>query len=119
MPDFEGDLPRKKRGWARMRELNDHDAAERQALETELFANLGRTPVAIDRIAVETLVASVIRARRLRAGGKSDAEERKIILQSIRATGIRPPPPAAPAEEVDDPYGLLLAPDEADEEPET
>jgi hypothetical protein len=95
MPNNDDDRPRLKRGWARSRELDAQDAADRLALEAELYASLGRTPVAIDKIAVETLVASVVRARRLRAAGKSDAEERKTILQAIRATGIRPPPAGA------------------------
>lgn len=114
MPDNEEAEPHLKRGWARMRELDQADAVERDALETELLGYLGRTPVAIDRIAVETLVASVVRARRLRARGKSDAEERKIILQSIRATGIRPPP-AGSGDADTGPSGLFIDDDDADE----
>jgi hypothetical protein len=62
-----------------------------------LLACLGRTPEAIDRISVETLVASVVRARRLRAQGKNDVEERRLVLQAVRATGIRPQVASAPA----------------------
>jgi hypothetical protein len=120
MPDLDDDQPRKKRGWARVRELDARDAIDRQTLETELFANLGRPPVAIDRIAVETLAASVIRARRLRAVGKNDAEERKTILQAIRATGIRPPPAAAGAPPTLEAQlsALGYAPPDSDDEPD-
>lgn len=106
MLDSDDNRPRRKRGWARMRELDAQDAAERQALEAELLACLGRDPGAIDRIAVETLVASVIRARRLRLAGKNDTEERRIILQSIRATGIKPAPAELP--EPPSPYAMLF-----------
>uniref|UniRef100_UPI00132F943C hypothetical protein n=1 Tax=Bradyrhizobium sp. USDA 3458 TaxID=2591461 RepID=UPI00132F943C len=41
------------------------------------------------------LAAAAVRARRLRESGKNDSEERKTILQAIRATGLRPSPAQA------------------------
>lgn len=35
----------------------------------------------------------MVRARQLRAQGKSDAIERRTTVQIIRATGLKPPPP--------------------------
>ncbi len=80
-----------------MIELAREAAAERAPLEAALLAGLGREPAALDIIAVETLAATVVRARRLRADGRSDADERKTIVQVIRATGLRPAPAAPTA----------------------
>jgi hypothetical protein len=91
-----------------MKELAAEAAAERAPLEAALIAGLGREPAALDIIAVETLAATVVRARRLRAAGRNDAEERKTLVQIIRATGLRPSPPAAPTEQQCDPFGLFI-----------
>lgn len=80
-----------------MMELAVAAEADRAKLEAAILAEIGRTPSTLDQIAAETLSASVIRARRLRAVGKSDAEERKTILQAVRATGLRSAAPTAPA----------------------
>jgi hypothetical protein len=84
------------RGGKRMLELAVTAEAERAKLEAAILSEIGRAPSALDQIAAETLSASVIRARRLRAAGKSDAEERKTILQAVRATGLRSSAPSAP-----------------------
>jgi hypothetical protein len=101
-------LPPRKGGRARMRELAAEAAAERAPLEAALIAGLGREPTALDLVAIETLAATVIRARRLRATGRNDADERKTLVQIIRATGLRPSPPAAPTEQQSDPFGLFI-----------
>ena len=99
--------PPLSRGWKRAKELQRETEREFDELKTALVACLGRDPTAVDIVAVEVLVASVISARRLRAQGKNDADERKTVLQAIRATGLKPPPPTAPAEQ-SSPYGILL-----------
>jgi hypothetical protein len=85
------------RGQKRMLELAVIAEAERVKLESAILAEIGRPASTLDKIAAETLSASVVRARRLRALGKSDSEERKTILQAVRATGLRSAAPTAPA----------------------
>lgn len=85
-------------GRARSRQLAAEAALERAPLETELRESLGRIPNAVDKLAIETIAATAVRARRLRADGRNDAEERRLLTQLLRATGLRPAPaaPAAP-----------------------
>jgi hypothetical protein len=85
-------------GRARSRQLAAEAAAERAPLEAELRESLGRIPNAVDKLAIETIAATAVRARRLRADGRNDAEERRLLTQLLRATGLRPAPaaPAAP-----------------------
>jgi hypothetical protein len=85
-------------GRARSRQLAQEAAAERAPLEAELRESLGRIPNAVDKLAIETIAATAVRARRLRADGRNDAEERRLLTQLLRATGLRPAPaaPAAP-----------------------
>ncbi len=89
-------IPPLKTGRARMKELAVEAAAERAPLEAELRAGLGREATPIDKLAIETIAATAVRARRLRADGRNDAEERQLLTQLLRATGLRPAP-AAPA----------------------
>jgi len=84
--------PQLRRGAARMKELAQESARERIALAADLLADLGRPPTAADRIAVETIAATAIRARQLRAFGRNDAEERRLLAQLIRASGLKPAP---------------------------
>jgi len=100
----------KVRGKRRMKELSGTYDSARAQLEADILSDLGREPSAIDRIAAETLAASVIRARRLRATGKSDADERKTVVQVIRATGLRPAP--VQAAEPPNPYAMLFDTDD-------
>jgi len=85
-------------GRARSRQLAQEAAAERAPLEAALRESLGRIPNAVDKLAIETIAATAVRARRLRADGRNDAEERRLLTQLLRATGLRPAPaaPAAP-----------------------
>jgi hypothetical protein len=83
-------------GRARSRQLAQEAAAERVPLEAELRAGLGREATPIDKLAIETIAATAVRARRLRADGRNDSEERRLLTQLLRATGLRPAP-AAPA----------------------
>jgi hypothetical protein len=85
-------------GRARSRELAAEAAAERAPLEAELRESLGRIPNAVDKLAIETIAATAVRARRLRADGRNDAEERRLLTQLWGAPGLRPAPaaPAAP-----------------------
>jgi hypothetical protein len=83
-------------GTARRKELVAAFEAERHEVEAGLIRDLGRPPSARDRLTIETLSASLIRARRLRAVGRSDLEERRLIVQLQRAIGLRPQPIEAP-----------------------
>lgn len=67
------------------------DEAERQALERELLADLHREPSVTERIAVETLSAQVIRARRMRQTGRHEQAEmaERLITRSLGRLGIR------------------------------
>jgi hypothetical protein len=84
------------RGATRMRQIAVEAEAERAALAAELVAGLGRPPSAIDQIAVEVLSSTTVRARRQRKLGKSDREDARILVQAVRAFGIRPAPAAPP-----------------------
>jgi hypothetical protein len=91
------DQPRLSRGWRRMQEIAHESEAERRAIEAGLVADLGRPATAVDRIAIETLSAAMVRARRLRAKGKGDTEQTRLIAQLLRATGIKSAPAAGAA----------------------
>jgi hypothetical protein len=52
---------------------------------------------AVDLIAIETLSAAMVRARRLRATGKNDVEQTRLIVQLLTATGIKSAPATEPA----------------------
>jgi len=82
------------RGRIRMREIARESEAERKAIEADLLASLGRTATPLDRIAAESISAAVVRARRLRACGRDDSEQRRQIAQLMRASGFRPDKPA-------------------------
>lgn len=86
-------------GRSRRRQLAIEAEAERRVIEAELLRDLNRPPTASDRIAIETISATTIRARRLRADGRSDAEERKLIAQLMRASGLKPQPIVPPPPE--------------------
>ena len=77
------DQPRLSRGWRRMQEIAQESEAERRVIEAGLLVDLGRPPNAVDRIAIETLSAAMVRARRLRAMGKSDTEQMRLIAQLL------------------------------------
>jgi hypothetical protein len=89
--------------------------AERKALEASILANLGRPPTALDVIAAETLSATAVRARRLRACGRSDHSERQLLVQATRASGLRPQPPAAPKDDPATNWETYLATDDAED----
>jgi len=95
-----------KRGSARMREIAAEDGAKREALEAELLASLGRTPAPIDKLTINAIAATHIRAERLRQAGRSDLEERRLLTQLLRTSGLRPAPPTQP--EQSGPYGLFV-----------
>src|SRR5215831_5977678 len=83
-------------GRARMKEIAREDAEKRQRLVADLLAGLGRAPTALDKLTIENLAAAHVRADRLRSVGRSDLEERRLIIQQQRALGMKP----APAEPV-------------------
>jgi len=86
----------RQRGLARMKEIALEDADRRRRLVADLIADLGRIPTALDRMSIENLAAAHVRAERLRSSGRSDIEERRVVLQAQRALGMKPAP-AAPA----------------------
>ena len=98
--------PHLARGRARMRELAQQSAAERDKLAAEILAGLGRAPSAIDRIAAANLAALHVRANRIEASGRDASAIRKQIIQATRATGFKPQPAAsqkpAPLKAIDD-----------------
>ena len=77
------DQPRLSRGWRRMQEIARESETERRAIEAELLLDLGRPANVVDRIAIETLSAAMVRARRLRATGKNDVEQTRLIAQLL------------------------------------
>ncbi|WP_143199513.1 hypothetical protein [Bradyrhizobium sp. NAS80.1] len=87
-------------GRARRRELAAEAEAERREIEAGLLRDLGRPATATDLIAIETISATAVRARRLRADGRNDEAERKLVAQLMRASGLKPEP-AAPAAKPD------------------
>jgi hypothetical protein len=72
-----------------------------------LLAGLGREAAAVDIVAIEALSSATINAHRKRAAGRNDSAELKLIAQLLRATGLKPPPPTAPAERQPDPFGMF------------
>jgi hypothetical protein len=98
--DDEKTAPQKRRGGGgkrRMKQLASLAATERDVLVAEILADLGRAPSALDKIAAESIAAAVLRARDLRAQGRDDLEQQKMIAQLLRATGLRPDKKAPPA----------------------
>jgi hypothetical protein len=89
----------RRRGQARMQELAAEAETERQALADEIIAGLGRPATALDRIAIESIVSAAVSARQLRAQGRNDLEQQRLIAQLLRATGLRPHKPAPPKQE--------------------
>jgi hypothetical protein len=76
---------------------SSHVHLDLSASEAGLLADLGRPPTAVDRIAIETLSTAMVRARRLRATGKNDVEQTRLIAQLLKATGIKSAPATGPA----------------------
>jgi hypothetical protein len=77
------DQPRLSRGWRRMQEIAHESEAERRAIEAALLADLGRRATAVDRVAIETLSAAMVRARRLRAMRRNDTEQTRLIAHLL------------------------------------
>ena len=117
MPEIDDDKSRRSRGWKRMRELDQQETADRLALEAELVADLGRRPTALDRIAIEFIASAAVKARRLRAAGKDDVEQQRLIAQLLRATGLKPDKPvSAKQEDFSDQMQRLAMPQGGDDE---
>jgi hypothetical protein len=85
-----------KAGQVRMIAVSRQLEAERKALAASLLSGLGRPVTMVDEIAAETLSSAIVRARRLREIGKSDAEMLKLVVQASRAFNLKPQPPAPP-----------------------
>ncbi len=92
-------------GRRRQLEIAREDEAKRQQLATDLLDGLNRAPSAADRITAATLAATVVRADRLRSAGRSDLEERRLVVQLQRAIGMKP----APAESTAKPSNAATA----------
>ena|SRR5690349_2966291 len=94
--------PRKTlRGKARVLELAAENERDRLALEDKLVRDLGRGPTPVEAVAIETLSATMIRARKLRSQGRADLEERKLIKQLLSQLDIKTSPTAQPAESME------------------
>jgi hypothetical protein len=67
---------------------------ERQQVEAALIADLGRQPSASERIAIETLSAETVRARRMRQYGRherAEMSERLVLRTLARLGGVTKP----------------------------
>jgi hypothetical protein len=84
------------RGRRRMQEIAAEDEVEVRRLVAARLALLGREPTEDDRLFAEMIAVTATRARRLRARGKSDLDERRLLTQLFRASGWRPSPPEPP-----------------------
>jgi hypothetical protein len=71
-----------KKGRARVRELAAEAAAQREPLEADLLAGLGREPSPIDRLAVETIAATAILAG---TNDYPDAEDKEQKIAEVSA----------------------------------
>jgi hypothetical protein len=75
------DQPRLSRGWRRMQEIAHESEAERHVIEAGLLADLGRPPTAVDRIAIVTLSAAMV--RKVASNGKkrrrTDTLDRAVV----------------------------------------
>ena len=85
---------RARRGWVRMREIAREDQVAIENLTASLLGGLGRPPTAVETIQAEALAVTMVRARRLRASGRSDAGERARLEQLLDASsfGVNPAP---------------------------
>ena len=79
-------------GRARRRELAAQFEAERREVEAGLLRDLGRPATERDRLAVENLSATVVKARWLRRDGRDDSDERRLLVQQMRGLGLKPAP---------------------------
>jgi hypothetical protein len=87
------------RGAARMKEIAAEAEIERNALVAEILSDLGRPATALDRIAAQSIASAHIKACRLRALGRDDLDQQRLIAQLVRATGLKPDKPAPPKQE--------------------
>jgi len=96
-----GDTPRSGlKGRARMMEIAAANAVEIRGLVAGLLEGIGRPPTVADEIAAEVIASTVVRGRRQRENGHSDAMERRALPALMRAwppsSQPRPDPRAAP-----------------------
>jgi hypothetical protein len=82
------------RGKRRQQQLAAEAEIERQQVEAALIADLGRQPSASERIAIETLSAETVRARRMRQYGRherAEMSERLVLRTLARLGGVTKP----------------------------
>jgi hypothetical protein len=118
MSQFESgkDDARRQRGRDRMKEIAREDEAERQRVESQLVADFGRVPSAIEACVIEQIAARMVRARRLRQQGRDDTEQSRLIAQLLRSIGLKPAAPAAkpdPRRDLDELFAEVTAESEA------
>ena len=83
MQDGRSSIPAKQRSSPTvLQEIAHESEAERRVIEAELLIP-GRPANAVDRIAIETLSAAMVRARRLRAMGRNNTEQIRLIAQLL------------------------------------
>jgi hypothetical protein len=107
-------------GRARQREQREQNILEVEQITAKLLGGLGREPIGGETVAAEVIAATTVRARRLRALGRDDGEELRVLRQLLAFTpfGVTPPPPpridpAAPGTYFVATKGGDPAPDEA------
>jgi len=80
-----GETARSDRGRARMKVIAAENLAEIRTLVAGLLEGIGRPPTVADEIAAEVIAATVVRGRRRRENGRSDAMERRALPALMRA----------------------------------
>jgi hypothetical protein len=77
---YSKDDARARTGWARMRQIALEDQQNIKELVAGLLQSLERPATTADLVAAETIAATTVKARRLRAQGKDDSDERKALV---------------------------------------
>jgi hypothetical protein len=75
-----------KAGSARMKEIAVENAIEIEKITAHLIAGLKRDPTPGEQIEAELVSVAVVKSRRLRASGKDDSRERRLLKQLMKET---------------------------------
>jgi hypothetical protein len=87
-----------KAGSARMREIAVENQVEIEKITAHLIRGLKRPATPGEEIEAELVAAAVVKSRRLRASGKNDASERRLLKQLMKETVFGSVPEPSPAE---------------------
>jgi hypothetical protein len=87
-----------KAGSARMREIAVENKVEIDKITANLIRGLKRPATPGEEIEAELVAAAVVKSRRLRASGKNDASQRRLLKQLMKETVFGSVPEPSPAE---------------------